>query len=128
MTQKLQPPQAHNALVEATRKMRCPHCRNHSFTAFDRNLPGGGFVKTLDRVRCLDCKAELAADDARAALRTHPPKAEAAGEVARLREALTILSDHFAHGYGDDTRHGVIAAVEKIARAALSSTDQEEGA
>lgn len=41
-------------------------------------------------------------------------------ELERKDAALLVLSDHFIHGYGDNTRGGVIRAVETIARAALS--------
>ena len=47
-------------------------------------------------------------------------------ELERKDAALLVLSDHFIHGYGDNTRGGVIRAVENIARAALSAQKEEE--
>jgi hypothetical protein len=41
-------------------------------------------------------------------------------EIERLRTALTILSDHWKHGYGGPTRGDVIRAVEDISKAALA--------
>jgi chromosome segregation ATPase len=47
-------------------------------------------------------------------------------ENQRLRAALTILSDHWKHGYGGPTRADVIRAVEEISRAALAQEKPHE--
>ena len=82
---KEQPVSGATELVEATRELRCPHCRGRSFTAYDRDLPEGGYVKTLDRVRCVDCKADLPADDARTLLERQE---QVAGKMALALEHI----------------------------------------
>lgn len=44
---------------------------------------------------------------------------EMANTITRYREALSILSDHWKHGYGGPTRADVIRAVQDISRTAL---------
>lgn len=44
--------------------------------------------------------------------------------VAELEGALAILGDHWKHGYGGPTRADVIRAVEGIARAVLSASQE----
>lgn len=47
-----------------------------------------------------------------------------ANAIERYRRALSILSDHWKHGYGGPTRADVIRAVEDIATAALTQQEQ----
>lgn len=46
-----------------------------------------------------------------------------ANTITRYREALSILGDHWKHGYGGPTRADVICAVQDIARAALTAQE-----
>lgn len=49
-----------------------------------------------------------------------------ANTITRYREALSILSDHWKHGYGGPTRADVIRAVQDISRTALTAQEKTD--